>query len=134
MQRKRPKIGSYKKKSGPDAARDAAEKYKQRKCMVLTTTMDDLFGNALGTLCTDEDVTPRSKESSRKGEEALKWIMHGFEGAYIARNTSHSRIRRSRYGQDPEALGEHGYGLVHPMRHDAQSMANYYQPDFTQME
>ncbi len=59
-----------------DGARDAAEKYKQRKYKDFTVAVDNLFGSALGALCTDEDVTPRSYESSRRGEEALEWVLH----------------------------------------------------------
>jgi hypothetical protein len=37
--------------------------------------VDNLFGNDLITLCTHEDVTPRSKESRRRGEEGLKLVL-----------------------------------------------------------
>ncbi len=76
MQRKRPKIGSYKEKAGADATRDAADKYKQRKYKDFASAVDNLFCNVLGTFCTHEDVTRRSNESSRRGEEAFKWVLH----------------------------------------------------------
>ncbi len=74
VQRKRPKLGSYKKKAGADAARDAARKYKQRKYKELEDAVNNLFNNVLST--PPKEVTPRSLESHRRGEEALKWALH----------------------------------------------------------
>ena len=45
------------RKKGVDTARDDAEKYKQREYKDFAAAVDNIFGNALGTLCTNGDYS-----------------------------------------------------------------------------
>ncbi len=73
---RRPKLGSYKKKTGVVAADAAVEKYQQRKLVEFEVAVDKLFHNALGTISINgAENSPNTKESRKRGLGAFKWVL-----------------------------------------------------------
>jgi hypothetical protein len=74
--RRRPKIGSYKKKAGLAVADQAAiDKYKHRKLVEFEDVVDKLFNNVLRMPVNGEGDSPGTVASLERGEDAFQWVL-----------------------------------------------------------